>query len=260
MNEVQQRVQEAIEGLVESGVERGIQVAVYQHGEPLVEAIAGVADAATGRLVRSDTPFYNFSIVKGAAATIAHILVDRGLFGYETPVAKIWPEFGARGKQAVTIRQVLNHSAGVPQIPLDTTPEDLCDWDKMCAAIADAELWWEPGTKVGYHAYTFGYIVGEIVRRATGQPLAQVLRAEVAGPLGVASELYFGMPESEHHRLARLEDAAMPADMGMPEMPPDLPLFKAAPRALPPNAPLGNRTDILAADIPAGGKTTARAI
>src|SRR5256885_47297 len=100
MNEVQQRVQEAIEGLVESGVERGIQVAVYHHGEPLVEAIAGVADPASGRLVRPDTPFYNFSIVKGAAATIAHILVDRGVFGYDTPVAKIWPEFGARGKQA----------------------------------------------------------------------------------------------------------------------------------------------------------------
>src|SRR5881398_3009873 len=163
MNELQQRAQEAIDKLVESGAERGIQVAVYHHGEPLVEAIAGVADPATGRLVRNDTPFYNFSIVKGAAATIAHILVDRGAFGYETPVAKIWPEFGARGKQAVTVRQVLNHSAGVPQIPLDTTPEDLCNWDKMCAAIADNELWWEPGTKIGYHAYTFGYIVGEVV-------------------------------------------------------------------------------------------------
>ena len=161
MSELQQQVQQAIDKLVESGEERGIQVAVYHRGQPVVEAIAGVADPATGRLVRSDTPFYNYSIVKGAAATIAHILVDRGLFGYDTPVAKIWPEFGARGKQAVTIRQVLNHSAGVPQIPLDTTPEDLCNWDKMCAAIADNELWWEPGTKIGYHAYTFGYIVGE---------------------------------------------------------------------------------------------------
>src|SRR5256885_740051 len=135
MNEVQQRVQEAIEGLVESGVERGIQVAVYHHGEPLVEAIAGAADPATGRLVRSDTPFYNFSIVKGAAATIAHILVDRGAFGYETPVAKIWPEFGARGKQAVTIRQVLNHSAGGPPISLETQPGGLRNRGKMCGAI-----------------------------------------------------------------------------------------------------------------------------
>src|SRR5438128_12668901 len=120
MSELQQQVQEAIGKLIESGVERGIQVAVYHRGEPVVEAIAGVADPATGRLVRNDTPFYNFSIVKGAAAPIAHIIVDRGLFGYDTPIAKIWPEFGARGRQAVTIRQVPSHAAGVPQIPLDT--------------------------------------------------------------------------------------------------------------------------------------------
>ena len=262
MNELQQRAQEAIDKLVESGAERGIQVAVYHHGEPLVEAIAGVADPATGRLVRNDTPFYNFSIVKGAAATIAHILVDRGLFGYETPVAKIWPEFGARGKQAVTVRQVLNHSAGVPQIPLDTTPEDLCNWDKMCAAIADNELWWEPGTKIGYHAYTFGYIVGEVVRRATGKRISQLLAEEVAGPLGVADEIYFGMPASQQPRLARLEDAPPDPQMAaqMAAMPKDLPMFKAAPMSLMPTAELGNRSDILAADIPAGGKTSARAI
>src|SRR5439155_6334646 len=185
-----------------------------------------------------------------------------GLFGYETPVAKIWPEFGARGKQAVTVRQVLNHSAGVPQIPLDTTPEDLCNWDKMCAAIADSELWWKPGTQIGYHAYTFGYIVGEVIRRATGNPISQALVDEISTPLGVAGQIYFGMPVSEHRRLARLEDAQPPQDAAemMSSMPPDLPMFKAAPMSLMPTAALGNRTDILAADIPAGGKTSARAM
>jgi len=259
MSDVQQQVQQAIDQLVESGDERGIQVAVYRGGDLVVDAVAGVADPATGRPVTSDIPFYNFSIGKGAASTVAHVLAERGLFGYDTPVVELWPEFGAHGKHAVTVRHVLNHSAGVPGIPLDTTPEDLCDWDKMCAAIADAELWWEPGTKVGYHAYTFGYIVGEIVRRTTGKPISQVLREDVAGPLGVADELYFGMPASEHHRLARLEDTPGAADM-MPEMPPDLPMFKAGPLTLFPTAQLGNRTDILAADIPAGGKTSARAI
>jgi CubicO group peptidase (beta-lactamase class C family) len=148
----------------------------------------------------------------------------------------------------------------VPGIPLDTTLEALCDWNKMCAAIADQELWWKPGTKVGYHAYTFGYIVGEIVRRTTGKPISSVLREAVSGPLGVANEIYFGMPASEHHRLARLEDAPMPAGMVMPEMPTDLPMFKAAPMWTVPSAQLGNRTDILNADIPAGGKTSARAM
>jgi len=259
MSDVQQQVQQAIDQLVESGDERGIQVAVYRGGDLVVDAVAGVADPATGRPVTSDTVFYNFSIVKGATSTVAHVLAERGLFGYDTPVAERWPEFGACGKQAVTVRQVLNHSAGVPGIPLDTTPEQLCDWDRMCAAIADAELWWEPGTKVGYHAYTFGYIVGELVRRATGKPISQVLREEVAGPLGVADELWFGIPASEHHRLAVLEDAPGAEDM-MPELPADLPMFKAGPMTLFPTAQLGNRTDILEADIPAGGKTSARAI
>jgi len=259
MSEVQTQVQEAIDQLVESGAERGVQVAVYRHGEQIVDAVAGVADPTTGRPVTADTVFYNFSIVKGAAATVAHVLAERGLFGYDTPVAELWPEFGTHGKQAVTVRQVLDHSAGVPGIPPDTTPEDLCDWDKMCAAVADAEPWWEPGTKVGYHAYTFGYIIGEIVRRTTGKPISQVLREEVAGPLGVAEELWFGMPVSEHHRLARLEDAPGAEEMAA-AMPPDLPMFKAGPLTVFPTAQLGNRTDILEADIPAGGKTSARAI
>jgi CubicO group peptidase (beta-lactamase class C family) len=259
MSDVQQQVEEVIDQLVSSGTELGIQVAVYQAGEQVVDAVAGVADPATGRQVTSDTPFYCFSVVKGAASAIAHMLAERGLFQYDTPVAKIWPEFGSRGKDAVTVRQVLNHSAGVPGIPLDTTAEDLCDWDKMAAAIADSDLWWEPGTKLGYHAYTFGYIVGEIVRRTTDKPISQVLREDVAGPLGVSDELYFGMPVAEHHRLARLEDAPGGEEM-MSSMPADLPMFKASPPWLFPTAELGNRPDILAADIPAGGKTSARAI
>ena len=263
MDDLQGQVQEAIDRLVDSGTERGVQVAVYRDGEQVVDAVAGLADPATGRPVDAGTVFYNYSIVKGAAATIAHILAERGLFGYDTPVAELWPEFAAHGKQAVTVRQVLNHTAGVPGVPLDTTVEDVCDWDRMCAAIADAELWWEPGTKVGYHAYTFGYIVGEVVRRATGKPISQVLAEEVAGPLGVAGELWFGMPASEQHRLARLEDepgAAEAAAQMMASLPPDLPMFRSAPPELFPGAEFGNRPDILAADIPAGGKTSARAI
>lgn len=260
MSDVQKKVQKAIDELVDSGAERGMQVAVYRRGELAVDAVAGIADPATGRPVESDTPFYNFSIVKGAAATLAHMFVERGAFGYDTPLVDLWPEFGAHGKQKVTVRHVLSHTAGVPGIPLTTTPEDLCDWDKMCAAIADSELWWEPGTKIGYHAYTFGYLVGEVIRRATGKPTSQVLLEEVSGPLSVGDELYFGMPGSEQHRLAVLEDAEV-ADGGvMAAMPPDLPMFKAGPLTVFPTAKLGNRADILAADIPAGGKTSARAI
>jgi len=259
MSDIQKQVQQAIDELVESGAERGVQVAVYRRGELVVDAVAGVADPSTGRPVTSSTPFYNYSIGKGATSAVAHVLAERGAFGYDTRVADLWPEFAAHGKEAVTVRHVLTHSAGVPGLPPDTTPEDLCDWDRMCATIADAELWWEPGTKVGYHAYTFGYLVGEIVRRATGTPISRVLRDEVARPLGVADELYFGMPPAEHGRLARLEDAAGNAEV-IAAMPKDLPMFKAGPPALFPTAELGNRTDLLVADIPAGGKTSARAM
>ncbi len=190
---------------------------------------------------------------------MAHVLAERGLFGYDTPIVELWPEFGAHGKEAATVRHALTHTVGVPGIPADTTPEDLCDWDKMCAVIADAEPWWEPGTKTAYHAYTFVYIVGEIVRRATGKAISQVLREDVAGPLGVADVLYFGLPEAELGRLARLEDAAGSAEF-LAAMPDDSPFFKWGPRATFPTADFGNRPDVLMADIPAGGKMSARGI
>ena len=259
MNDLQQQIQKAIDGLVESGAERGLQVAVYRHGDLVIDAVAGVADHETGRLVTSDTPFYVYSVGKGATATVAHVLVERGAFDYDTPIVELWPEFGAHGKETATVRHALTHTVGVPGVPADTTPEDLCDWHKMCALIADAEPWWEPGTKTAYHAYPFGYIVGEIVRRATGKPISQVLREDVAESLGVADELYFGVPESELGRLARLEDAEGSAEF-LAAMPDDSPFFKWGPRATFPTAEFGNRADVLMADIPAGGKMSARAM
>ena len=136
MSELQQQVQKVVDELVASGAERGVQVAVYQDGEQVVDVVAGVADPATGRPVDPGTVFYNYSIGKAATSTVVHRLAERGLFGYDTPVAELWPEFAANGKQAVTLRQVLNHTAGVPGIPLDTTMtaavdqeiKDLADW------------------------------------------------------------------------------------------------------------------------------------
>lgn len=259
MSDLQKRVQAAVDELVASGAERGLQVAVYRGGEQVVDAVAGVADPETGRPVTADTPFYCYSVGKGATATIAHLLVERGLFGYDTPVVELWPEFGAHGKQAATVRHVLTHSVGVPGIPAETTREDLCDWDLMCARIADATPWWEPGTQTAYHGYTFGYIVGELVRRATGRRISEVLRDDLAGPLGVAGELWFGMPASELGRLARQEDQPGSAEM-MASIPDDSPMLRAGPKTSWPDAEFGNRRDILMADIPAGAKMTARAI
>src|SRR5260370_3244343 len=131
----------------------------------------------------------------------------------------------------------------------------------MCAAIADAEPWWEPGTKFGYHALTYGYIVGEIVRRVTGKRISQVLREEVAEPLGVAGELFFSVPRAELGRLAHLEDGEKPMDAEqIKQLEQMMPLFfKVAPPAVQPSAALYNRTDFLTSDVPAGGTMSARA-
>ncbi|MGR7002212.1 serine hydrolase domain-containing protein [Yinghuangia aomiensis] len=115
---------------------------------------------------------------------MAHVLAERGALDYDTPIVEFWPEFGAHGKDKATVRHALTHSLGVPAVPADLTVWDLADWDRMCALIAAAEPWWEPGTKTGYHAVTWGFVMGEIVRRATGKPIAAGARrggGEAAG-------------------------------------------------------------------------------
>ncbi|MCN9242369.1 beta-lactamase family protein [Streptomyces sp. RY43-2] len=256
---MQKLVQQTIDQLVESGAELGIQVAVYQHGELVVDAVAGVADPDSGRPVTSDTPFYSASTGKGVTATVAHVLADRGALDYDTPIVALWPEFGAHGKDKATVRHALTHSVGVPAVPSDLTVRDLADWDRMCALIAASEPWWEPGAKSGYHAVTWGFVMGEIIRRVTGKPISYVLGQEVAAPLGIADELFFGVPESELGRLARLEEAPGSAAV-MAAMPADMPMLKATPPAVTPSAAYGNDPVVLTSDIPSGGTMTARAV
>ncbi len=258
MTDLQLQVQELIDGLVEAGSEDGVQVAVYRNGEVVVDAVAGCADVATGRAVAPDTPFWSASTGKGVTSTVAHVLVDRGLFDYDTLVTDLWPEFGAHGKGGTTVRHVLTHSAGVPAVPADTTAELLCDWNGMCAVLADATPWFPPGERVAYHAITYGFLVGEIVRRATGTPISQVLAEAVAGPLGLADELYFGVPEAALGGVARLVDDPTGAAI-FASLPADWPLFASGPRELFPSAAFANRPDILSADLPNAATGSARA-
>ncbi len=249
-------IQDFLDERVASGAEVGLQVAVYRGGEQVVDAVAGLADPETGRTVGPDTLFYGVSLGKALTSTVAVVLVDKGVFGYDTRVADIWPEYAAHGKGSTTIRHVLTQTAGVPGVPADTTPEALTDWDRMVAAVADAEPWWEPGTRSGYHALSYGFLVGEIVRRATGESLGSVLRTEVSGPLGVADELFFGVPAGARDRVARLVPGPVLEGWDLPD---DHPIFRMAPPAVQPSAALYNRDDFLAADIPAGATMTARA-
>ncbi|MFI6075676.1 serine hydrolase domain-containing protein [Actinoplanes sp. NPDC051343] len=253
----QQRVQRYLDHLIEGGQETGLQVAAYVRGQPVVNASAGVADQYTGRTVDHRTLFHSWSTGKSMTSTVIHVLAERGLLDYDTPVSDYWPEFAAHGKHRVTVAHVLTHRAGVPQAPDGTSAADLGDWDGMCARIAALPLLWEPGTATGYHALTFGYILGEVVRRATGRPIAEVLRKDIAEPLSIADELFFGVPPAHHDRIARLEDGNW--SDALTARPADSLFFRAAPRAVQPCAALGNRPDYLSIDVPCAGTMTAHA-
>lgn len=248
---------ELIDDLVGSGMEVGLQVAVLRNGRTVADVARGVSDPRTGAPVDRSTLFWAGSAAKGMASSVAHVLIDRGDLSDDLPVVEVWPEFAAHGKGGVTVRHVLLHTAGVPGLPPDTTATDLCDWDHMCAVIAGAEPWWPPGTRFGYHAKTFGFLIGEIVRRATGKAIGHQLRVLVTGPLGVQDDVHFGVPERLLPRVARqvIADGAPP---GRPQ--PGSPLDRAMPPSVLPDADYANRADLLACDIPSEGTMTARGI
>jgi CubicO group peptidase (beta-lactamase class C family) len=245
--EAQARVQATIDRLVAGGDEVGLQVAVVDHGRLVVDAVAGP--------VAPDTLFFATSPAKGVASAVVHTLVERGELAYDLRAAEVWPELAAHGKDAITLRHVLLHTAGVPAPPYDTTAADLCDWDHMCRVIADAEPWWAPGTKFGYHAQTFGFLAGEIVRRATGRRLSWWLHEAVTDPLGIGDEVHFGVPAALLDRVVRQQP---PAGSPPPEPAPGSAADRAIPPGIRPDAAFANRRDVLTADIPSMGTMTAR--
>jgi hypothetical protein len=187
-----------------------------------------------------------------------HVLADRGLLDYHTPVAEYWPQFATHGKQNITVAHVLAHTAGVPLAPAGLTPDDLADWEGVCDRIAQQPPIWEPGTATGYHSLTFGYILGEVIRRVTGRPPGQVLHEEIAIPLHVADDLFFGVPAGELPRVAHMEDGTWTA--AIDARPDDSPFLQVAPRPLQPRADLGNWAGYLTADVPCAGTMTAAAL
>ncbi|MEV4824100.1 serine hydrolase domain-containing protein [Micromonospora sp. NPDC049274] len=251
-------VRKTIDELIASGRESGVQVAAYLDGEPILQVHAGSADRATGRSLTADTPIWSVSTGKVLTTTVVHVLAERGEVDYDLRIAEVWPEFGRHGKDTVTLRHALTHTAGVPALPADVTPEDFTDWERMCAIVADAEPIAPPGEVKAYHAWTFGWLIGEVVRRVTGRRVSTVLAEDVAGPLGVADELYLAVPAADLARLARVEDRNMAALFDFASA--NLPNFdRVAPPGVRPGAEVGSRADVLAAEVPATGTMTARA-
>ncbi len=249
-------VQKAIDTVIGAGREVGVQVAAYRHGKLVVDTWGGLADPGTGRKVDGDTLFNTYSVTKAVAATALHLQAERGLIDYDAPIVKYWPEYGAHGKERTTVRDALTHRACVPQMPEGVTPEMMCDWSAMTRAIADLKPLAEPGTKTLYLSMTFGWIIGELVRRTDprGRSLGQFVREEIAAPLGIA-DLWIGIPDSVEPRVAKQVDAMVPVP---PEYLP--PLFLASmPAAVALHPSVFERPDVRRAEVAGvGGIFTAR--
>jgi len=182
------------------GAEVGAAVAVWVAGDLVVNLWGGYADDGRRRPWRENTLASVFSGSKGLTSTCVHLLADRGEIDLHAPVARYWPAFGQAGKAAITIADVLGHRSGVIGPDTPVRHEDAADWDLVCDALAAAAPWWQPGTAQGYHMVSFGFILGEVVRRVTGRTLGRYLRTEIAEPMGI--DVHIGLPEREHSRCA----------------------------------------------------------
>jgi len=182
--------------------EVGAAVCVYVDGQPVVDLWGGVADAATGRPWESDAVVLVYSSTKGVTSVCANRLIERGRLDPAAPVAEYWPEFGAGGKAAITVAQLMSHQAGLPLVEGDFTLAEALAWDPMVRALAAQEPIWPPGTRHGYHMRTFGWLVGELVRRVDGRTIGTFWREEIAEPLGL--DFWIGLPEAIEPRVAQL--------------------------------------------------------
>jgi CubicO group peptidase (beta-lactamase class C family) len=254
-------VRDAFSANFETGREVGASFAATVNGEIVVDLWGGYADAASTRPWERDTIINVFSTTKAMTALCAHVLVDRGSLDVDSPVARYWPEFAQAGKERVTTRQLLSHTAGLPAIRQPLPTEALYDWARMIEVLAAESPWWEPGTANGYHALTYGHLVGEVIRRITGKTPGAFFREEVAAPLG--ADFHIGLPESEDSRVA---DMVPPTteEMAAAGAPTTLDRDTLVGRALsnpPLRAEFANRPDWRRAEIPAAnGHGNARAV
>lgn len=243
--------------------ETGAALAITLDGKPVIDIWAGHMDAARTQPWQRDTIANVYSTTKGMTAICAHRLVDQGRLDLDAPVAKYWPAFAAAGKEQLPVRYLLSHQAGMAAVRRPLSPLDLFDWTTMTGALAEQEVWWEPGTKHGYHALTYGWLVGEVIRRISGKSVGAFFRDEIAQPFGI--DFQIGLPEAEDVRVAPLIPPPPPA-------PDQLDLFAEIlkdPESLlakafinPPILPeAANTREWRAAEIPAAnGHTNARAL
>jgi len=242
----------------EAGKEVGACFAATINGQPVIDLWAGHADAERTRAWERDTIVNVFSTTKAMTALCAHMLVDRGQLDLDAPVTRYWPEFAQAGKGTMPVRYLLCHQAGLAAIREPLSIETFYDWERMTRVLAAEVPWWEPGTgESGYHALTFGYLIGEVIRRITGKTVGAFFRDEVAGPLG--ADFYIGLGASEDRRIAEIIPPA-PQEAAAVAIDPESMLGKVMMN--PPMAPqLANTRPWRGAEIPAAnGHGNARSI
>jgi CubicO group peptidase (beta-lactamase class C family) len=209
------RVKDAFAAGFESGDEVGASVAITLDGQPVVDLWAGHANKEKTRPWTRDTIANAYSTTKGLIAICAHRLVDQGKLDLDAPVARYWPDFAQAGKDEIPVRFLLSHRAGLPAVRPLLPQEALFDWDMMCTALAAQEPWWAPGMKHGYHAITYGWLIGEVIRRITGKSPGTFFRDELVEPLGL--DAYIGLAPEHDARTANLI-AAPPPPPGQPNI------------------------------------------
>jgi CubicO group peptidase (beta-lactamase class C family) len=202
-------VKDAFAANFAEGQELGASFAATLDGESVIDIWAGDADER-GSPWRENTIVNVYSTTKTMAALSLLLLADKREVDLDAPAARYWPEFAANGKSGVLVKHFLSHSAGLSGLERKVSVEDLYDWEKICALLAAQAPWWEPGTQSGYHALTQGYLIGEVVRRVTGQSIGAFFREEIAAPLG--ADFHIGLDERE---FARVGDLVPPPDGGL---------------------------------------------
>jgi CubicO group peptidase (beta-lactamase class C family) len=186
--------------------EVGAAFAAFRDGEPLVDLWGGVADSATGRAWESGTMQCIYSGSKGLVAICALMLLERGLLELEAPIARYWPEFAQAGKQDVRVRDAVAHTARMPGLAVEVSWQEATDDRRMAELLAAQPRSEDPRAASSYHALTYGWLCGEMVRRVDGRSIGRFFAEEVAGPLEL--ELWIGLPEAFESRVATLETAS----------------------------------------------------
>ncbi|MFI2635736.1 serine hydrolase domain-containing protein [Streptomyces collinus] len=180
----------------------GAAVSVYQYGRPVVDLWGGVADREAGRPWKRDTLQLVYSATKGATATAAHMLAERGALDLDAPVAKYWPGFATHGKADIPVRWLLTHQAGLIALDQPVPLNEALAWHPMAAALAAQRPQWTPGTAHGYHGRTWGWLVGEVIRRVSGRMPGRFFADEIAAPLGL--DFFIGLPADRRDRVSRM--------------------------------------------------------